>query len=49
MTINAARFVFVRLGLGAQVGDVDVAFLVASDRHDFEAGHDGAGGIGAVR
>ena len=38
-----------RLGLGAEVGDVDVTFLVASDRHDFEAGHYGAGGIGAMR
>ena len=39
----------VRLGLGAQVGHVNVAFVVAGHGHDFQPGHDGAGGIGAVR
>ena len=39
----------VLLGLGAQVVDVDVAVLVASDHHHLHARHDGAGRVGAVR
>ena len=38
----------VLLGLGAQVGHVDVAFVVASDHHDFHSSHIRAGRIGAV-
>ena len=38
----------VRLGLGPQVGDVDVALLVAGHGDDFQPRHDGAGGVGAV-
>ena len=37
------------LGLGAQIGDVDVAPAVAGDHHDLHAGHVGGGRIGAVR
>ena len=37
-----------RLGLRAQIGDVDVPFLVAGDRDDFQASHHSAGGIRAV-
>ena len=39
----------VLVDLGVQVGDVDVAGLVAGDDDDPHAGHDGAGGVGAVR
>ena len=39
----------VLLGFGAQVVDVDVAVLVASDHHHLHARHDGAGWVGAVR
>ena len=38
-----------RLRLGAQVGHVNVAVLIAGHGDDFQPGHDGAGGIGAVR
>ena len=38
-----------RRRFGAQIGDVDVAVLVAGDGDDFHSCHDGAGGIGAVR
>ena len=39
----------VLVDLGAQVGEVDVARVVAGDHDDPHAGHDGAGGVGAVR
>ena len=39
---------FVGLGLSAQVGEVNVALVVAGDGDDLQAGHDGAGGVGAV-
>ena len=39
----------VLLGLGAQVVDVDVAMLVASDHHHRHARHDGASRVGTVR
>ncbi len=42
------EFVSVGFGLGLEVGDVDVALLVAGDGDDLHAGHDGAGGVGAV-
>ena len=38
----------VRVGLGPQIGQVDVAIFQATHRHDPEAGHDRAGGIGPV-
>ena len=38
-----------RLDPRAQVGDVNVALGVARDGDDFHAGHDGAGGVRAVR
>ena len=46
---QAREVVFVRLGFGAQIGHVNVAVLVARDGDDFQSGHDGAGGIRAVR
>ena len=46
---QAREIIFVRLGFGAKVGDVNVAIGVARDGDDFHSGHDGAGGIGAVR
>ena len=39
----------VLVDLGAQVGEVDVAVLVAGHDDDPHAGHDRAGGVGAVR
>src|SRR5690606_13285880 len=36
------------VGLGLEVGDVDVALRVAGDGDDGVAAHDGAGGVGAV-
>ena len=45
---QAGEVVVVRPGLGAQVGEVDVAFLVASDGDDFQTSHHRAGGIGTV-
>ena len=48
MTISAARSSRVRVGFGSEIGEVDVAIFQARDRHDFESGHDRAGGIGAV-
>src|SRR4028119_2396895 len=44
-----AEPVGVLVGLGAQVGEVDVARLVAGHHHHAHAGHDRAGGVGAVR
>ena len=43
-----SEVVLVRLGFRAQIGDVDVPFLVAGDRDDFQASHHGTGGIRAV-
>ena len=43
------EIVFVRVGLRAQIGEIDVAILQARHRHDFEPGHDRAGRVGAVR
>ncbi len=37
-----------RLGLGLQIGDVDIAFSVACHDDDFHPCHHRAGGIGAV-
>ncbi len=45
---EAAEIIRVFGGLGAEVGEIDVAVLVAGDGDDGEAGHDGAGGVGAV-
>ena len=42
------QIVAVRLGLGAQIGEIDVAVFETAHRHDAEAGHDGAGRVGAV-
>ena len=36
-------------GLGLEIGDVDVAVVVTGDRHDLEAGADGARRVGAMR
>ena len=47
--MSAARSVAMLFRLRFQVGDVDVALLVAPDDHDLHAGHHGGGGIGAVR
>ena len=38
----------VRLGLGAQVGEIDVTIFETAHRDDAEAGHDGAGRVGSV-
>ena len=38
-----------RLAPGPQVGDINVAILVAGDRNDAQARHHRAGRIGAVR
>ena len=46
---QARQIIFVRLGLGFQIGDVNVPIRVARDRDDFHARHHGTGGIGAVR
>ncbi len=46
---QAGEVLLVRLGLGPQIGHVNVAVLVAGDGDDFQPGHDGAGGVGAVR
>jgi hypothetical protein len=46
---QAREIGLVRLGLRLEVGDVDVAVGVARDGDDFHAGHDGAGGVRAVR
>ena len=46
---QAGEVFFMRLGLGAQIGHVNVAVLVAGDGNDFQPGHDGAGGVRAVR
>src|SRR4051812_22904494 len=35
------EIVFVRVGLGSEICQIDIAILEARDRHDFEAGHDG--------
>ena len=40
--------VLVLLGLGLEVGEVDIAVRVAADDHHAHAGHDRAGGVGAV-
>ena len=49
VTIRHDKIIFVRLGFGAQIRHVNVAVGVARDGDDFHAGHDGAGGIRAVR
>ena len=46
---QAGEVFFMRFSLGAQIGHVNVAVLVAGDSDDFQPGHDGAGGIRAVR
>jgi len=33
---------------GTEISEIDIAGFVASDRNDFESGHNCAGGIGAV-
>src|SRR5450432_1236099 len=38
----------VRVGLGAEINEVDVAVLEATHRDNAKASHDGAGGIGAM-
>src|SRR5690606_20293487 len=35
----------VRVGLGLEVGEIDVALFVAGDGHDLHARHRGAGGV----
>ncbi len=45
---QAGEGILVRFGSGFQIGDVDVAVVVAGDHHDLHAGHDGAGGVGAM-
>ena len=42
------EFGAVLLSLGPEVGEADVAVVVAGHGHDAQAGHDGAGGVGAV-
>ena len=32
-----------------EIDDIDVAGLIAANRHDFKTGHDRAGGIGPMR
>ena len=46
---QAGKVFFMRLGLGAQLGHVNVAVLIAGDSDDFQPGHDGAGRVRAVR
>ena len=46
---QAARSSLCASALALEIGDVDVAVGVAGDGDDLHAGHDGAGGIGAVR
>ena len=46
---QAREIGLVRLGLRAQVGHVNVAVGVARDGDDFHPGHDGTGGVRAVR
>ena len=36
-------------GLGAEIGDIDVALVVACDRNDVHARDHRAGGVGSVR
>ena len=38
-----------RLGLGAQIGQINIPILKTANRNDAEAGHDCAGGVGSVR
>jgi len=45
---QAGEIVLMRIGLLAQVGEIDIALGVAGDHHDLEAGHHRAGGIGAM-
>ena len=37
-----------RLGLGAEIGEIDVAVFETAHRNDAEAGHYGAGRVGSV-
>ena len=46
---RAGKVGLVQVGLGAQVGHVDVALGIARDRHDPHARHHRAGGIRPVR
>ena len=39
----------VLLGFGTQIGEVNVAFFIASHYHHVHAGHHGRGWVGAVR
>jgi len=43
------EIVAVRVGLGLEIGDIDVAVGIARHRHDLEAAHRGGRGIGSVR
>ena len=45
---DGGEIFLVLFGFFRQVGDVDIAMIVAGDRHHFQPGDDGAGGIGAV-
>src|SRR5207245_9267055 len=45
---QGGEVVFVLLGFAAEVGEIDVALVVAIDGDDFEAGDDSGGGVGAV-
>ena len=47
--MSAAKPVGVLLGLGAQVGEIDVAVVVAAHHDDIHAGHMRRRRIGAVR
>ena len=45
---EGGEVVAVLLGLGLEVGGIDVALLIAFHGHHGEAGHGGGGGVGAV-
>jgi hypothetical protein len=47
--ISAGQVGGVLLGLGLEVGDVDVAVVVAVDHHHLHAAHLRRGRVGAVR
>jgi hypothetical protein len=44
-----SQVVLVRVGFGAEIGEIDIAILQAGDWHNLEAGHDGAGRVGPMR
>ena len=45
---QGGQVVGVQSRLGCQVGQIDIALVIAGHRHHLQAGHHGAGGVGAV-